>query len=129
MAETKTAIKSLKPGRYCLVDGEPCKVISVSISASGKHGAAKARLEVIGVFDNKKTSIVKPADSEFDVPIVEKRNGQVVALLGTTAQIMDLENYETFDALIPDDIKDKVTQGCEVQYWILCGRKMLVAVK
>ncbi|MBU3896907.1 MAG: translation initiation factor IF-5A [Nanoarchaeota archaeon] len=129
MTETKTAIKSLKPGRYCLIDGEPCKVISVSISASGKHGAAKARLEAVGVFDNNKRSIVKPANSEFDVPVVEKKNGQVVAILENTAQVMDLENYETFDAIVPEELKDKVTQGCEVQYWILCGRKMLVGVK
>jgi len=129
MAETKTSIKHLKPGRYCLIDGEPCKVISVTTSTSGKHGGAKARLEAVGIFDNVKRSVVKPADAEFDVPLVEKCTGQVVAIVGDNVQIMDLVTYETFDAPIPDELKGKITQGCEIQYWILCGRKMLVSTK
>lgn len=129
MTTTKSTIKELKHGRYCILDGEPCRVVSVTTSVSGKHGAAKARLEAVGLFDNKKRSIVKPADSDIEVPIVEKKSGQVVALVGDIAQVMDLETYETFDSLIPEELKDKVTQGCEVQYWIILGKKMLVQVK
>ncbi|MDD5416761.1 MAG: translation initiation factor IF-5A [Candidatus Aenigmarchaeota archaeon] len=129
MAESKSAIKNLKPGRYCIIDGEPCKVLSMVTSTSGKHGGAKARLDAVGVFDYRKRSIVKPADTEIEVPIVEKKTGQVVAILGDTVQIMDLETYETFDSPIPEELKDKITQGCEVQYWIICGKKMLVGTK
>ncbi len=129
MTTTKSTLKELKPGRYCILDGEPCRVLSMTTSVSGKHGAAKARLEAVGLFDNKKRSIVKPADSDIEVPIVEKKSGQVVALTGGNAQIMDLETYETFEAVIPEELKDKITQGCEVLYWIILGRKMLVQVK
>lgn len=129
MATTKTAIKALKPGKFCVIDGEPCRVLSVTTSTSGKHGGAKARLEAVGIFDEKKRSIVKPADTEIDVPVVEKKSGQVVAITGNTVQIMDLETYETFEAPVPEELKDQITQGCEVAYWILMDRKMLVGVK
>lgn len=129
MTTTKTSIKELKPGRYCVIDGEPCRVQSVTMSVSGKHGAAKARLDAIGIFDNRKRSIVKPADSEIDVPIVEKKSGQVVAITGNTAQIMDLESYETFELPIPEELKQQIKQGGEVQYWILMGKKMITQVK
>ena len=129
MATTKTAIKNLKPGKYCVIDGEPCKVLEVICSKPGKHGGAKARLDAVGIFDKKRRSIVKPASTEIEVPIVEKKTGQVVMISGNTAQIMDLESYETFDVEIPEEMKDKVVQGNEISYWILMGRKMLVSGK
>lgn len=129
MTTTKATIKSLKPGKYCVLDGEPCKILSITTSVSGKHGAAKARLEAIGIFDNRKRSIIKPASSEIEIPIVEKKTGQIISIVGDTAQIMDLEDYSTFESPIPEELKDNITQGCEVQYWVILNRKMLVQVK
>jgi translation initiation factor 5A len=126
MATTRSAIKNLQPGRYVVIDDEPCKVLSVTHSVSGKHGGAKARLEAIGLFDNKRRSVVKPADAEMEVPIVEKKVGQVIAITGNMAQVMDMTDYETFEIAIPDELKDKVIQGKEVSYWVMMGKKMLV---
>lgn len=126
---TKETIKAVKPGRYVLIDGEPCKVLKVTTSVAGKHGSAKARLEAIGVFDGKRRSVVKPADDEIEVPIIEKRNAQVIALMGEHVQIMDLETYETFEVPIPEELKDKIQEGVEVIYWDLAGRKMIMQVK
>lgn len=125
----RVAIKELKAGRFCLIEGEPCKVLGVTVSVPGKHGGAKARLEAIGIFDNKKRSIVKPADTEIEVPIVEKRAGQIVAIAPPNVSIMDLESYETFEVPIPEELKEKIVQGAEVGYWVLMGRRMLVSVK
>jgi translation initiation factor 5A len=129
MVTTRSSIKNLQPGKFVVIDDEPCKILSVTTSVPGKHGGAKARLEAVGIFDERRRSIVKPADTEIEIPIVEKRVGQVVAISGDTAQIMDMENYETFDSKIPDELKDKLVQGGEVIYWILMGRKMLMQVK
>ncbi|NIO44843.1 MAG: translation initiation factor IF-5A [Candidatus Aenigmarchaeota archaeon] len=129
MTTTKAVIKTLKPGKFCVIDGEPCRVLSVTTSAPGKHGGAKARLEAIGIFDNKRRSVVKPAATEIEVPIVNKRVGQVVAIMGETAQIMDMETYETFESKIPEELKGRIKQGGEIIYWILMGRKMLVQIK
>jgi translation initiation factor 5A len=129
MVTTRSSIKSLQPGRYVVIDGEPCKVLDVTCSVSGKHGGAKARLEAIGLFDNKKKSVVKPADTEMEIPIIEKKIGQVVAILGSNAQIMDLTDYETFELPIPEELKNKIAQGKEVAYWIIMERKMLMEVR
>lgn len=129
MVTTRASIKNLQVGKFVVIDEEPCKVLNVTTSVPGKHGGAKARLEVIGIFDNRRRSIVKPADTEIEIPIVEKKVGQVVAIAGDTAQIMDMETYETFDSKIPDELKGKLAQGGEVIYWILMGRKMLMQTK
>jgi translation initiation factor 5A len=129
MATTRSAIKNLQPGKFCIIDDEPCKVLSVTTSVPGKHGGAKARLEAVGIFDGKRRSIVKPADTEIEIPIVEKKVGQVVAISGETAQLMDMETYETFDAPVPEELKGSIAQGQEVLYWVLMGRKMIMQVK
>jgi len=125
----RVSMKDLKAGRYVVIDGEPCKVLDVTVSVPGKHGGAKARLEAVGIFDERRRSIVKPADTEIEVPIVEKKTGQVVAVTPKNVQIMDMESYETFEAPIPEELKEKIAQGVEVQYWILMGKKILVQVR
>ena len=129
MVTTRSSMKNLQPGKYCIIDDEPCKVLGVTTSVPGKHGGAKARLECVGIFDNRRRSIVKPADTEVEIPIVDKMVGQIVAITGDNAQVMDMESYETFDAPIPEELKGKLLQGQEVIYWILMGRKMIMQIK
>jgi len=129
MVTTRTEIKKFQPGRYVIIDDEPCKVLDVTTSVSGKHGEAKARLEAVGLFDNKKRSIVKPADAEMEIPIIEKKTGQVIAISGNNAQIMDMADYEIFDIPIPEELKEKVAQGKEISYWVVMNRKMIIEVR
>ena len=129
MVTTRTEIKKLQPGRYVVIDEEPCKVLDVTTSVSGKHGEAKARLEAVGLFDNKKRSIVKPADAEMEIPIIEKKTGQVIAIAGNNAQVMDMTDYEIFDIPIPEELKEKIAQGKEISYWVVMGRKMIMEVR
>ncbi len=131
MADTTTAsVKHLKPGQFVLIDGEVCKVASIDISKSGKHGSSKARMEANGVFDGgRRRSVVKPADSEIEVPIILKKTAQVLAISGATAQLMDMQDYAQFDAEIPDEIKNEIKEGGEVLYWEVIGKKILREVK
>ena len=113
-------MRQAKPGTYIVVDGEACKVTSMTKSKPGKHGAAKVRLEAVGVFDGKKRVVLKPADANVDSPIIDKRKAQAISISGNIVQLMDLENYETFEATIPDEFKPKLapgSEGCEVLYW------------
>ena len=42
---------------------------------------------------------------------------------------MDTESYETFDLEIPEELKDEITEGKEVLYWVLMGLKVIKQVK
>lgn len=129
MSKKVVEVKTLKVGKYVIFDGEASKITSISTSSPGKHGAAKARVEAVGIFDGQKRSIVKPVDSKIDIPIIDKRPGQVLALMGKDVQLMDLENYETFEIPIPDDLKDDLVEGVEVEYIIALGNKKLMRIK
>lgn len=119
-------VRTLKVNRYVIIDEEPCKIVSISTSKPGKHGEAKARIEAIGVFDGQKRSIVHPVKHKVHVPIIDKRSAQVLSLVGDRAvQLMDLETYETFEMPIPNEFKDQLQPGNEVQYLQALGRKKI----
>jgi len=124
-------VGSLKVGSYIIIDSEPCKIVSYSKSKPGKHGAAKARIVAIGVFNEAKKTIVKPVSAQVDVPLIEKKTGQVIALLPTAVQLMDLETYEMTDAPFPEDedLKAKLSSGVEVEYWQILGRTRITRTK
>ncbi len=107
-------VKDLKPGRYVIIDGIPCKVVDVQTSKPGKHGSAKARVTAIGIFNGEKKQLLKPVDAEVHIPIVEKRVGQILADMGNQWQVMDMETYETFEA--PKNPEVEVNPGDEVEY-------------
>ena len=121
---------SLKVGSYIVIDGEPCRIVSYDHSKPGKHGSAKARVAAIGVFDGSKHSLVSPVSSNVEVPLIDKRNGQVISISDKTLQIMDLETFEVFDtSSIEDDMRDKLVQGGEVEYWKVLDRIKIVRAK
>jgi len=125
MSWTSQQIRELKVGRYMVIDDEPCKIIELTTSKPGKHGEAKALIVAVGIFDGTKRSVVHPVTHKVQVPLIDKRNAQVVSLQGDEAQLMDMESYEMFNLAIPDDIKDKIEAGQEVQYQEAMGRRMI----
>ena len=129
MSKKVLEVKTLKVGKYVIIDGEASKITSIQTSSPGKHGAAKARVEAMGIFDNQKRNFVKPVDSKCDVPMIDKRLGQVLALMGDDVQLMDLETYETFEILIPEELKGKLNEGSEVDYIMAMGKKKVMRIK
>ena len=121
-------VRTLRVNRYMIIDDEPCKIMSLSTSKPGKHGEAKARIEAIGVFDGQKRSVVHPVKHKVHVPLIDKRNAQVLALMGDNVQLMDLETYETFEMAIPDEFKGKLQPGSEISYLEALGRKKITRV-
>jgi len=124
-------VGSLRVGGYMIIDNEPCRIVDITKSKPGKHGAAKARIVAIGVFDGQKRQFVKPVDANTEVPLIDKRTGQVFALNPNTVQIMDLETYEYLDSPYPEeeDIKSKLESGVEVEYWKIMGRVKITRIK
>jgi translation initiation factor 5A len=124
-------VGSLRVGGYMIIDNEPCHIVDITKSKPGKHGSAKARIVAIGVFDGQKRQFVKPVDSNAEIPLIDKRPGQVFTVNPNSVQIMDLETYEYVDAPFPEeeDLKAKLTVGVEIEYWKIMGRVKIVRAK
>lgn len=117
-------VRTLKIGRYMLVDEEPCKILSITTSKPGKHGSSKARIDVASVFTGSKKSVVYSVTDKIYVPMIDKRKAQVLNIQGDQVQLMDSENYETFEMPIPEGMT--LEPGTEVSYWEAMGRRMLM---
>jgi translation initiation factor 5A len=121
---------SLKVGSYIIIDNEPCRIVSYDHSKPGKHGSAKARVAAMGVFDGSRHSLVSPVSANVEVPLINKRSGQIISISGQTLQIMDLETFEVFEtSAVEEEIKNKIRQGGEVEYWQVLERVKIVRVK
>jgi len=129
MEKTTQVIKNLKPGNYITIDGVPCRVEKVTTSVSGKHGAAKTRVEAVGLFDGTRRSIVKPSDEEVEVPILQRKKAQVLAISDNVAHLMDLQTFEELQLEIPEERKGEIKEGAEVDYFEILGIKTLRQLK
>lgn len=127
---------SLKIGSYILLPvadqptGEPCRIIEYDTSKPGKHGAAKARIVGVGIFDNQKRPHVSPVSMQVHVPLIDKRTGQVISITGEQVQVMDNETFETIDVqMIDEEVQGKLEQGQMVEYWKVMDRTKIMRIK
>ena len=124
MAREQKEVRDLQEGTYVMMDDAPCQITSYSTAKPGKHGSAKARIEGEGVFDSKKRSLSQPVDAKIWVPIIERKQGQVVSVDGDVAQVMDLSTYETISMRIPDD--ESLAPDDEIEYLEMDDQRKIV---
>ena len=117
-----------RSGTNIMVDGEAYTVKSNDISKSGKHGASKCRIESIGIFSGKKKILAVPGSERFEVPLVEKRRGQVLSTSEDNTSIMDLESFETLDVPVAEGLKEDLKEEKQVEYWVIEGKKAIMRV-
>ena len=111
-------------GTNILIDGKPYTIKKIDISKTGKHGHSKARIEASSILASGKKVFVIPGHDKLEVPLVEKRKGQVLSI-SDTVSVMDLENFETIEVPCPEDIKSQLEDNCNVEYWDIEGDKII----
>jgi len=118
----------VRSGTTIMIDGEAYTARSNDISKSGKHGSAKCRIEAVGIFNKKKKVLAVPGHERFEVPMINKRKGQVLSVSDETASIMDLESFETIDVVFMDELKGDLEAENQVEYWEVEGKKAIMRV-
>jgi len=127
---------SLKIGSYILLpvsdqpSGEPCRLTEYDTSKPGKHGSAKARIVAVGIFDGQKRPHVGPVSMQIHVPLIDKRAGQIISIVGSKIQVMDSETFETIDVdMINEELEGTLEQGKDIEYWNVMGRTKIMRIK
>lgn len=123
-------VKDLRVGKYAIIDGEPCKIVSIERSKTGKHGSAKARVEGLSLYTGSKKTLLKPMDASCQIPIVKRKVVQAIANMGGKRwQFMDLESYEIYEMEVSSEFSGKLEAGKEVEIQEVMGKRMLMRVK
>jgi len=112
-------------GSYVIIEGESYQIKKMDVSKTGKHGHAKVRFEASNVLTGKKKVQVVPGHDKFEVPMIVKHTAQVLSIHEDNASIMDTESYENFELPIPEEFKETIADGKEIEYWDLEGIKAI----
>ena len=69
---------ALKKGSFLCINNNPCKVIDLSVSKTGKHGHAKVSITATGIFDGRKMEDQAPTTHNVSCPFVKTTNYSVL---------------------------------------------------
>ena len=64
--------------RFMMIKGKPCKVLSISVSKTGKHGHAKCNFTAVDIFTGKKLEDMIPSTHGTSVPIVNRTEWEII---------------------------------------------------
>ena len=117
---TRVEIRTLKVGRYVALEDSAYKILSMSKSKPGKHGSAKARLELEDIFTGQKKSHVGTVTDTINVPIIEKGSAIITHMQGSEVHAMDNKTYETL--ILPQTSEFNLQPGGEIQWMEAMGR-------
>ena len=127
MSWRQVEVRELREGGYVNDGEEPCKILSIETSKPGKHGAARARIDVVPIFGGAKRSILSTVTAKVQVPMIDKRTAQIINIVAGTNEVnlMDMETYEQFDCPFDEELRDEMEPGKEIQYMIAMGRRKI----
>ncbi len=116
----RVEIRTLKVGRYVAIEDSAYKILSISHSKPGKHGSAKARMELENLFTKQKRSHVGTVTDTIHVPVLEKGSAIITHLQGEEVHAMDTKTYASL--ILPIDTSMKLEPGGEIQWVEAMGR-------
>jgi len=113
-------------GTNILLEEEPYTIKKIDISKTGKHGHAKARIEAVGIINGQKKVFVIPGHDRLEIPLVNKKKGQVLSKNHEKASVMDLESFETIEVACPDkEVFKEIEANSNVEYWDIEGKMII----
>jgi translation initiation factor 5A len=84
-----------------MIKGFPCKVLSISVSKTGKHGHAKCNFLAVDIFTGKKLEDMVPSSHGTTVPIVVKTEWEIIDIEGDELTLMDEGGIQKTDLNLP----------------------------
>ena len=112
-------------GTNIIEDGQFFTVRKMDVSKTGKHGHAKCRIEAVNILTGNKKIFVIPGHDKIEVPLVNKNKGQILSVSESSANIMDLESFETIDIAVPEELKGQLAENDNIEYWNIEGTLMI----
>jgi len=84
-----------------MIKGKPCKILSISVSKTGKHGHAKCNFLATDIFTGKKLEDMVPSTHGTTVPIVVRSDWEIIDIDGEELTLMDEGGNQKTDLNLP----------------------------
>jgi translation initiation factor 5A len=113
---------SCKKGDHVMLKGNPCKIIEISTSKTGKHGHAKANITGVDIFSGKKYQESSPTSHNLMQPVITKQDYQLIeldddnflTLMDENGSIREDMSLDLEDGEINDKIKEDLKNQKEI---------------
>lgn len=104
-----TQVNTLRRGDLVLHNKRPCKISDdITKSKTGKHGSAKAHIQVTDIFTDQKSIFIMSTSDNMEIPLVKKGLYQVIDLTDDNfLSLLDDKNETKNDVKLVDINKEK----------------------
>ena len=136
-----TPCSDVKKGGYCMLKGQPCKVVELTTAKTGKHGAAKASITGVNIFTDKKVEESISTSHSVGVPIVVRTEYSLIDIAddgfvtlmkedGSTKEDLKLPTDEESKEMV-EKIKADFAAGKDLIIGAIaaCGQEKIVAFR
>ncbi|XP_056282957.1 eukaryotic translation initiation factor 5A-1-like [Pseudoliparis swirei] len=127
---------ALRKNGFVMIKGNPCKIMEMSTSKTGKHGHAKVHLVGIDIFTQKKYEDICPSTHNMDVPRVTRKEYSFLDITDGYLSLMDDVGTTREDLKLPDseigkEIEKKFANDEQFMVTVLkaTGTEAVVATK
>jgi len=107
----------IRKGGYIMIKGNPCKVVDVSTSKTGKHGHAKCNFVATNIFNGKKLEDMIPSTHGTTVPNIFRNEYTLVSVDEEGFMSMMTEDGDMREDLklpeFPEGYGDELTEALE----------------
>lgn len=110
----RVEIRTLKVGRFCVVEDEAYKILAISTSKPGKHGSAKARLDLVSLFSTNKRNFSATVSDKIHVPMIEKGTAVVTHIEGDEVHAMNMRDHSMM--ILPMEEGLNIEPGKEIMW-------------
>jgi translation initiation factor 5A len=124
-------IKQAKKGTCILYNDKPYRVEDIKSVVISKHSHSKSKVTLVNLFDRTDRQTLSLPHSELaeDIQVIRK-HGQFIARIGPgRGQVMDMRDYEIYEAELPPEIDGKLNEGDEVTYIEFRGRSKVLEIR
>jgi translation initiation factor 5A len=97
-----------------MIKGKPCKILTISVSKTGKHGHAKCNFLAVDIFTGKKLEDMIPSSHGTTVPIVNRNDWEIIDIDGDELTLMDEGGVQKADLNLPtypDDMAEAIREA------------------
>eukprot|EP01134_Creolimax_fragrantissima_P000598 CFRG0598T1 len=115
---------ALRKGGHVIIKGRPCRIVDMSTSKTGKHGHAKVNMTAIDIFTGKKLEDMSPSTHNMEVPIVKRRDFQLLDIDDGFLSLMNDDGTTKDDLKLPEndlgkEIQEKFDDGTDIQVTVI----------
>ena len=116
---TRVEVRTIKVGRYVALEENAYKILSMTKRKPGKHGAAKARIELEDIFTGQKISHVGSVTDSINVPLIEKGTAMVTHIDGAEVHAMNMRDHSMMILPLEDGLE--IEGGIEIMWMEALG--------